>query len=155
MRLASLVALASLAACGGGGGTDFSHDDPGFTAKVPGDLERMRDMPLQDGGRGGSVSLRKMEPYEEVFFIWVPTGEPTDPVPQFGRHKQHEDLTKIIEEKDLPGGGKFIQIDRGGRIFTHSVITSGGYGIECTVSWPADKPARPELADACKTLAPK
>lgn len=149
----SIASLLGLAACGNSGAaSDFVHENPGFTAKVPADLKRMRDMP-SDGG--GSVSIRKDEPYEEVFFSWSPTGSPTDPVPQFGRHKEHEDLVAVVEEKELPGGAKFIQIDRGNRVFTHAVVASGGFGIECTVSWPKEPPPRPELADACKTLAPR
>jgi hypothetical protein len=151
-RIGVLLVVFGCSGGGGGATTELSHDNPGFKAKVPADLKVGKDKPSDTGG---SLSIANADMSEEVFFIWSKSGSDTDPVPQFGRHKEHKDLVKVIEEKDLPGGGKFIQIDRGARIFSHSVLATGGFGIECTVSWASAKPARPELAEACKTLAPK
>ncbi len=145
-----------LVGCSGGASatatTELSHDNPGFKISLPGDLKVGAD---KAEGDGGNLSVASADMSEEVFLSWSKSASATDPVAQFDRHKQHPDLKKVIEEKNLTGGGKFIQIDRGARIYTHSVLSSDGSGIECTVSWPADKPARPALADACKTLAPK
>jgi len=145
--------LLAAAACGGdGGGTELRHERPGFRAKVPADLKVGADRPDESGG--GSLSVANADHSQEVFFTWSPSGSPTDPVPQFDRHRRHEDLTKIVGEGALPGGGRYFHIERGNRVFVHSVVSSDGFGIECTVSWPLAKPASGALADACKTLQP-
>ncbi len=149
----AMGAVLVVAACGGGGdGTELRHERPGFRAKVPSDLKVGADKPDAEGG--ASLSVANSDLSEEVFFTWSPSGSPTDPVPQFDRHKRHEDLTKVVSEGELAGGGRYIHIERGNRVYVHSVLASDGFGIECTVSWPTAKPARAALAEACKTLQP-
>ncbi|HEY8143745.1 MAG TPA: hypothetical protein VIG06_13770 [Kofleriaceae bacterium] len=152
MRPVTCVVLVGAAACGGGDGKELRHERPGFTAKVPSDLNVGADRPDESGG--ASLSVANADMSEEVFFVWSPSGSPTDPVPQFERHKKHEDLTRVVSEGELAGGGRSIHIERGNRVFVHSVVSSDGFGIECTASWPIAKPARAALADACKTLQP-
>lgn len=146
------VVLLAAVGCGGGDGTELRHQKPGFRAKVPSDLKIGADKPDPEGG--ASLSVANADMSQEVFFTWSPSGSPTDPVPQFDRHKKHEDLTKVVSEGELAGGGRYIHIERGNRVYVHSVVTSDGFGIECTVSWPTAKPASAALADACKTLQP-
>lgn len=153
MRRVTWLVLVGLTGCGdGGAGGELRHEKPGFRAKVPTDLKVGADKPDQEGG--ASLSVANADMSQEVFFTWSPTGSPTDPVPQFDRHKRHEDLTKVVSEGELAGGGRYIHIERGNRVFVHSVVASDGFGIECTVSWPTAKPASAALAEACKTLQP-
>jgi hypothetical protein len=150
-----MVAAAGLLSCGKGGDTAvlLTHESPAFKAQVPGNLKVGKDKPSEGGGANLSVANDDLS--QEVFFIWAKTGSAYDPVPQFGRHKKHADLTKVIAEGDLPGGkGKFIQVERGSRTYVHAVASSGGFGIECTASYPTASTPAPVYVDACKTLEP-
>jgi hypothetical protein len=139
------------AACGEGAGAELQHQNPGFRIAVPPGLTVGKDQP-SDGG--GSLSISNQDHSQEVFLVWSPSGSPTDPVPQFDRHKRHEDLSKIVGEGSLPGGGRYIHIERGNRVFLHSTVASDGFGIECTTSWPVASPPSAAVTDACKTLKP-
>jgi len=143
-----LLGLALVLGCGGSATSEFAHQDPAFTAKVPAALKAGAD---KRAGESGSVSFANDDRSQEVFFAWARTGSKYDPVPAFQRHRTHPDLAKIVADEKI-AAGEFVHIERGARTFTHSVITSGDYGIECTASWATSSPPAAAFRNACRTL---
>lgn len=140
-------------ACGksGGSGSAYKHSDPNFQLTVPADLTPNKNEHV-DGDSHSLDLVNEKDSGRDILLVWAKSGSPTDPAASWDRHHHHDDARKIVEEGDLPGGGKFITIDRGALTFAHALITTGGYSIECTTSDKTEKPD-PALLGACKTLA--
>ena len=136
-------------ACGKSGGSTYMHTAPNFEIAVPSDLVAGKE---DANGESGSIQLDNKDGSRVLALVWARSGSPLDPGGAWERHHRTDGGRTIVEEGDLPGGGKFITIDRGPLTFAYALVTSGGYTIECTTSDRTAKPD-PALLGACKTLA--
>lgn len=153
MRGWTIAFVLTAVACGksgGGSGSAYKHGDPNFQINVPSDLTPGKEHVDRDSH---SIELANEKDYgRDILLVWAKSGSDMDPAGSWDRHHHHDDARKILEEGDLPGGGKFITIDRGALTYAHALVTTGGYTIECTSSDKTEKPDA-ALLGACKTLA--
>jgi hypothetical protein len=150
-KLVLCVSMVTAAAgCSKSGGGKYTHDEPHFTATVPGDLTPGKETVE---GASTNLSIANKDDSREMFFLWAPAGSPEDPNAAFSRYGAEPDSTKTVEQGAVGPNGKYLVNERGGRTYIHAVITTGNqkWGVLCMAS-TNDPKKDADLIAGCKSL---